>query len=199
MHLFGLRRIFRALHGVKYSTCEVCGEAIPGKSTLHTCDLKQVPLSFFYTKLTECSRSVHFKDRAQGHGFLHEIKIWMSRYVNGIELNIEDPSTKKFIQVRRGETSGNFFRMRLLSGEFITKVEFGCDFQGIYYLGFVSNKQEMLVGELDRPARMFQFPEGFGLVGIFGAFTEKILHLGFYFDSTCLVNWSRRRGFTCEE
>jgi hypothetical protein len=56
MHIFSLRRIFRALHGVKYSTCENCGEPISSTSSLHACNPESIPLSFTYTKLTESLR-----------------------------------------------------------------------------------------------------------------------------------------------
>lgn len=193
MHIFSLRRIFRALHGVKYSTCEQCGEPISASSNLHSCNPQQIPLNFYYTKLTESSRSVHFYDRSIGRGFLHEVKVWASGYILGVELTIEDLKTKQFYQIRRGETVGKFFRLSLTNGEFIQKVEFGCDFHGMYYLGFVSNKQEMGVGDMNRPIRMFEFPKDCGLVGLFGGFTDKILHLGFYFDSIFEVNWARHR------
>ena len=193
MNMFGIRRIFRALHGVKYTRCETCGDPISSVSPLHYCELDQVVLPFFHMKLTETSRSVHFNDRPKGHGFLHEVKVWTGQYVNGIEVCIEDPKNKKFIRVRRGDSSGKFFRIRMAGGEFVKKVEFGCDFNGMYYFGIVTNRQELLVGDMERPARMFEFPENFGLVGIFGAFTEKILHLGFFYDDMKDVNWARHR------
>jgi len=46
---------------------------------------------------------------------------------------------------------------------------------------------------MNRPIRMFEFPKDCGLVGLFGGFTDKILHLGFYFDSIFEVNWARHR------
>jgi hypothetical protein len=171
----------------------MCGEPISASSSLHQCDSEKLPLSFYYTKLTESSRSVHFYDRPSGHGFLHEIKVWTNGYINGIELKFEDLRSKKFFQIRRGQNSGKLHRFGLESGEFVQKVQFGCDFHGMYYIAFFSNKKSEKIGDLERPFRTFEFPDGFGLVGLFGGFTDKILHLGFYFDEICQVNWARHR------
>ena len=193
MHVFSLRRIFRALNGVKYSTCEHCSEPISATSSHHVCDPEKLPLQYYYTKLTESSKSVHFYDRPSGHGFLHEIKVWTTGYINGIELKFEDLKTKTFFQIRRGQNSGKLIKFVLDSGEFVTKVQFGCDFHGMYYIGFFSNKKVEKIGDMEKPFRTYEFPDGLGLVGMFGGFTDKILHLGFYYDEIKKVNWARHR------
>jgi hypothetical protein len=193
MHIFSLRRIFRALHGVKYSTCENCGEPISSTSSLHACNPESIPLSFTYTKLTESSRSVHFYDRMPGRSFLHEVKVWANNYICGIELTIEDLQNKKIQRVRRGEAAGKTYRFVLENGEFINKIEYGCDFHGMYYLMLSSQKVNIEIGDPNRPKKNIKFPEGSGLVGLFGGHNEIILHLGFYFDSCAEVNWKRHR------
>lgn len=193
MHIFSLRRIFRALHGVKYTSCESCGEPIPASSTLHSCNPETIPLTFVYTNLTESSRSIHFHDRMPGRGFLHEVKVWTNNYVCGIEIIIEDLQHKKFQRIRRGEMNGKISTFTMGNGEFINKIEYGCDFHGMYYLHLGSDRKEISIGERTRPKKIVSFPEGSGLVGLFGGHTDVILHLGFYFDSVAEVNWKRHR------
>jgi hypothetical protein len=193
MHIFSLRRIFRALHGVKYTTCENCGEPISSSSSLHACNQQMVPLSFYYTKLTESSRSIHFYDRTVGRSFLHEVKVWVQNYICGVELNLEDLNSKTHVNVRRGLCEGKLFRFSMENGEFIETIEYGCDFRGMYYLGFISDRKEMKIGDLVRPKKTIFLPEGYGLVGLFGGHTDIILHLGFYYDLKTEVNWKRHR------
>ena len=193
MHIFSLRRIFRALHGVKYTSCENCGEPIPATSTLHSCNPLTIPLSFGYTNLTESSRSIHFHDRMPGRSFLHEVKVWANNYICGIELIIEDLQHKRFQRVRRGETAGKTYTFVLENGEFINNIEYGCDFHGMYYLHLASDRKELKIGERTRPKKVVKIPEGSGLVGLFGGHTDVILHLGFYFDDIAEVNWKRHR------
>ena len=100
---------------------------------------------------------------------------------------------KKFLTVRRGQTAGKLFKFGLENGEFITKIQYGCDFHGIYFLMLESSKKTLVVGDLTRPRKEICFGEGKGLVGVFGAHSDIILHLGFYFDIIQEVNWKRHR------
>ncbi|OMJ91284.1 hypothetical protein SteCoe_6172 [Stentor coeruleus] len=193
MHIFSLRRIFRALHGVKYTTCEHCNEPISSASSLHTCNLKAIPLQFYYTKLTESSRSIRFYDRCPGRSFLHEINIWATNYISGLEVKIEDLQSKKIQVLKHGETVGKLYRFSLENGEFITKIDYGCDFHGMYYISLKSDRKEMKIGDFNRPKKSIELPDGCGMVGVFGGHTEVVLHLGFYFDSKAEVNWKRHR------
>lgn len=193
INVFGLWRIFRALHRVKYSPCNHCGEPIPSESSIHTCNPKSLPLQFYYTKLAESARSIHFYDRCPGRSFLHEITVWAGNYIVGIEVTIEDLDLKTFKTFRHGDTNGKIYHFRLENGEFITDIDYGCDFHGMYYLNLASKHKQLTIGDVNRHKKTIEFPEGHGLVGIFGGHTDAVLHLGFYFDKIADVNWKRHR------
>ena len=63
----------------------------------------------------------------------------------------------------------------------------------MYFLHLASDKKEILIGEKTKPKKTINFPEGSGVVGLFGGHTDVILHLGFYFDNIKEVNWNRHK------
>ncbi|CAG9329082.1 unnamed protein product [Blepharisma stoltei] len=194
MRLVSIRSFFRVFHSVKYTACQHCGAPLKENETAHTCDLDSIPLQFQFSHLTEKANTNYFNERMKGRSSIREITFWLNDYITGFDVKLEDIQNKKFFDTTVGNKAEKSLTVKLNNAEYITNVEYGCDFHGLFCLALYTNSNRtILIGERQRPKKKIAVPEGQGIVGIFGGFTNIIVHVGFYFDDIKNINYARHR------
>ena len=74
--------------------------------------------------------------------------------------------------------------------EYLVYLEYGADVHGVYSLFGKTNAGKIwTVGNQDLHRREMRISWGKGVVGIFGAYTDVIVHIGFFFDEIRDLNF----------
>ena len=114
--------------------------------------------------------------------------------MTAIEIEIEDFQSRTLKTIKRGipQPENQHSELLFYTDEFIVKLAYGCDFFGVFGLKLTTNHGRILQAGNPR-CKLIEMgvPEGSGVVGMFGAFSSQILHIGFFFDNMKEVFFSR--------
>lgn len=197
MQAFSIRSFFRNLNGVKYYNCPQCSLPVPSASPdSHLCAPATSPLPYACTNLTFKKHSVYFLDKTEDRGWIRSLAIWRTHYITAIQVVFEDIGSKTSKIVQRGTPadSDTMTEIEFSRGEFICELEYGSDVHGLYALRLHTNYGRTFeIGSTKWAMRRMEIPNGRGIVGVFGAHQDLVLHLGFFFDDIKEVNFLRNR------